>query len=159
MPYSAAAMAFTALTNIFWVSSAPFGGAFVRAGTYDGPDIGDSAEFRGFINARWQEAQARGHKELMVTRVEVPALSAGDFPGLLFDISHSLSRNDYEGVNEYLDRVPDMVHKKILDHMTATAEVTFTCKQGDGIHMSVSSWKPAGEQCVAVMLAPAGGKK
>lgn len=147
-----AVMAFTALTNTFHISSAPFDGEYTFSELYDGPDIGDSDEFRGFVNARWREAQSRGHRELMLTKVEIPELTADDFPGLQWELADKLSKNQFEGANDLLDKVPDVVAARVRRHMEETAEIIFTCKQGEEVHMAISYWKPKDQQIVMTVL-------
>lgn len=134
----------TPLSSILRVATRPFGAEeFEFAREYAGPPVGENADFMAFVNLRWTEAQARGHREMVVSALAVPAAEAM-FPGLLHQINSLLSGGNFDAANALLDSVDGMADR-IAEAISQTAEVVFSCRQGDGVHETFAAWREGRE--------------
>lgn len=138
----------TPLSSCLRVASRPFGGEeyeYVRE--FAGPPVGENDDFMAFINLRWREAQARGHRDMVVSALTAPG--AEDLlPGLLHQVNEALSRGDYESTHRLLDEVDGMG-----DRLAPDAKVVFSCRQGAGVHETYAAWRK-GRECTYTLLEP-----
>lgn len=147
---------YVAAPNSYRVTSAPVDpagvqGALVLAGTYMGPPPEDAA-FRDFANARWGEAQARGHAYMLIALAAATALAAEDFPGHLHALAGQLERGDYAGA----ERTLAAAERDARARPCAAAPV-YMCVRLGGVHSSTRYWLPPAEQTTVTLIAPPPG--